>query len=160
MMISKKGLDFIKLAEGVKLNAYQDSVGIWTIGYGTIRHDGQPVRKGDTCTPNQAEAWLSSHIATEVEPHINKLVKVKITQDMFDVFCSFIYNLGWGAFSTSTMLKLLNAGDYKGAAAQILHWNKEKKGDVFVVSRGLDKRRKDEYEIFVASINDINSNIG
>lgn len=160
MKISQKGLDFIKLKEGFRGTAYLDSVGVWTIGYGTIKVNGIPVKRGDTCTKQQAEEWLLDEVHKHIEPNINSLVKVKITQDIFDVFCSFCYNLGCGSLSTSTMLKMLNAGDYKGAAAQILRWNKGKVNGKWVVIDGLDNRRKAENEIFVASINDLNANIG
>lgn len=152
MKISQKGVDFIKQEEGFRSTSYLDSVGIWTIGYGTIRVNGKKVGKDMHCSQLAAEEWLKQEIELIIEPEINRLVKVKINQDIFDVFCSFCYNLGTGAFAGSTMLKMLNAGDYEGASKQILRWNKGKDKGRWKVITGLDNRRKREYAIFAKAI--------
>lgn len=152
MKISQKGIDFIKQQEGLRTSSYLDSVGVWTIGYGTIMVNGKKVTANMHCSPLSAEQWLKEEIEKVIEPAINKLVKVPINQDMFDVFCSFCYNLGTGAFSTSTMLKMLNAKDYANAAAQILRWNKGKVNGRWTVITGLDNRRKAEYSILSKAI--------
>lgn len=160
MNISSKGIQLIQNEEGFKSKAYLDSVGVWTIGYGTIKMKGVPVKKGDKCTKAEAYEWLMDEINEDIVPHINRLVKVPLTQDMFDVLCSFIYNLGYPSFERSTLLKLLNKGDYVGAGDQILRWNKGRVNGVMVTIDGLTNRRKREREIFVASIGDLNANIG
>ena len=158
--ISEMGVEFIKKEEGFRGKAYLDSVGVWTIGYGTIKVDGQKVKSGDVCSKAEAHVWLMEEIDHQCVPWINKLVKVPLTQEMFDVLCSFVYNLGWPALQRSTLLTMLNSGDYRGAGDQILRWNKGKVDGEFVVIDGLDKRRRREREIFVASIANINANIG
>lgn len=160
MNISQKGVELIQREEGFRNKAYLDSVGVWTIGYGTIKMKGVPVKKGDICSKAEAYEWLMDEINEDIVPHINRLVKVPLTQDMFDVLCSFIYNLGWPAFAKSTLLKMLNAGDYAGAGDQILRWNKGRVNGQMVAIDGLTNRRKREREIFVASIGDLNANIG
>ena len=160
MNISAKGIELIKKYEGYSAKAYLDSVGVWTIGYGTIKMKGVPVKKGDKCTKAQADEWLMDEVKESIVPHINRLVKVPLTQDMFDVLCSFVYNLGWPNLERSTLLKVLNSGDYAGAGDQLLRWNKGNVNGVMVAIDGLTNRRKNEREIFVASIGDLNANIG
>lgn len=158
--ISQAGIDFIKREEGYESTAYQDSVGVWTIGYGTIRINARPVRRGDTCTKKQAEEWLLDEINHLCVPWVRKLVTVPLTQEMFDTLCSFIYNLGWPAFSRSTLLKMLNAGNYRGAADQLLRWNKGKVDGKYVEIDGLTNRRKRERENFIVGISNLNLNVG
>jgi lysozyme len=118
MIYSKTGVQLTERFEGVRLEAYQDSVGIWTIGYG---HTFE-VTEGMTCTQDQATAWLIEDIQTAAND-VNRLVKVPLTQGEFDALTDFCYNAGGGNFATSTMLKLLNAGDFAGAASQFDLWD-------------------------------------
>ena len=139
MKISPNGLQFIKDAEGCKLAAYQDSVGVWTIGVGSTKG----VHKGMTITQEQADALLESDLA-DVYPCIEAHVHVPLSQGQFDSLVSFIFNLGCGAFKGSTLLNLLNKSDYDGAAAQFKRWDHA--GDVKLA--GLTKRRLGEAEMF------------
>lgn len=141
MNISPRGLEFIRRMEACRLEAYQDSVGIWTIGYGHIRG---PVREGDTCTQEQAEAWLLEDVASIAERCIQNMVKVDLTQQEYDALCSFIFNLGCSAFRNSTLLRKLNDGDFDGAAEQFAKWNH---ADNKVIL-GLTHRRQAERELF------------
>jgi GH24 family phage-related lysozyme (muramidase) len=144
MKTGQEGLDLIKFFEGFRQDAYQDVVGIWTIGYGTIRYpDGTPVKKGDHCSLEQAEHYLA-HELGKFEDQINKLVKVQLNQNQFDALACFCYNVGGGAFAKSTLLKKLNAQDYPGAAQQFLVWNKAGGKPV----AGLTKRRQAESNLF------------
>ena len=95
-------------------------------------------------TEEQAEALLRKDIAW-VEDAINTKVVVHLNQNQYDALASLIYNIGAGAFSKSTLLKMLNAGDYKGAAEQFLRWNRQK-GKVL---NGLTRRRQEERELFL-----------
>ncbi|OCY91085.1 lysozyme, partial [Acinetobacter pittii] len=105
---SNAGLNLIKGFEGKRLNAYDDGVGVWTIGFGTIKYpNGVRVKKGDTCTEQQAETYLKNDL-TKFEVAINKLVKVPLTQNQFDALASFTYNLGETNLANSTLLKKLN----------------------------------------------------
>lgn len=122
MKTSTSGVNLIKQFEGKRLVAYQDSVGVWTIGFGTIKYpNGQRVKKGDTCTDSQAETYLKNDLV-KFENAINKLVKVKLNQNQFDALASFTYNLGETNLANSTLLKKINAKDFKGAADEFLKW--------------------------------------
>ena len=140
MKISQAGLDLIKEFEGCKLTAYQDSVGVWTVGFGST---GRDVCKGLSITQDEAEKRLRKHLEG-VERAIDRLVTVPLTQGEFDALCSFVYNLGEGAFAKSTLLKMLNASDYDGAAQQFLRWDKAG-GQVLA---GLTRRRQAEMRRF------------
>lgn len=145
MKTSNAGLNLIKGFEGKRLNAYDDGVGVWTIGFGTIKYpNGARVRKGDACTEQQAEDYLRNDLA-KFEAAINKLVKVPLTQNQFDALASFTYNLGETNLANSTLLKKLNKSDYQGAAEQFLRWNKAG-GKVM---KGLVRRREAERALFL-----------
>ena len=144
MKISMNGLNLIKQFEGLRLNAYDDGVGVWTIGYGTIKYpNGVRVKKGDKITQAQADQYIANDVAT-FERAVNMLVNVPLNQNQFDALVSFTYNLGATNLSASTLLKKLNSKDYKGAAAEFPKWNKAG-GKVMT---GLVRRRKAEMELF------------
>lgn len=146
MQTSEKGIALIKQFEGCRLTAYQDSVGVWTIGYGWTRPvDGVPVRSGMAIKQEVAERLLKTGLVS-YETDVSKLAKVKMTQGQFDALVSFAYNLGARALSTSTLLKKLNAGDYRGAADEFLRWNKAG-GKVLA---GLTRRREAERALFLS----------
>lgn len=146
MQTSDKGIALIKQFEGCKLTAYQDSVGVWTIGYGwTHPVDGKPIRAGMTIKQETAERLLKTGLVS-YESDVSRLVKVGLTQGQFDALVSFAYNVGSRALSTSTLLKKLNAGDIKGAADEFLRWNKSG-GKVMP---GLTNRRKAERALFLS----------
>jgi len=124
----------------LRLTAYQDSVGVWTIGYG---HTGSDVRPGLTITQEQASALLQQDVAGAVAA-VNRLVTVTLTQNQFDALVDFTFNEGQGNLASSTLLRELNAGNTAGAAAQFLVW-------VYaggVQLPGLVKRRQAEAALF------------
>ena len=122
MSVSNKGVDLICEFEGKRLIAYDDGVGIWTIGFGTIKYpNGVRVKKGDTCTLEQAKEYMR-HDLIEFEHTVNSSVKVPLNQNQFDALVSLAYNIGSSAFKSSTLVKKLNAGDYQGAADQFNVW--------------------------------------
>ena len=142
---SDSGKAFIKSFEGKRLAAYDDGVGVWTIGYGTIKYpNGVKVKKGDVCTDAQVDQYFSNDLV-KFENSVNSLVKVPLTQNQFDALVSFAYNLGATNLSNSTLLRKLNSKDYKGAAAEFQKWNKAG-GKVM---NGLTKRRNAEMELFL-----------
>ncbi|HHA1886722.1 lysozyme [Enterobacter sp. OLF] len=146
MQISDKGIALIKQFEGCKLTAYQDSVGVWTIGYGwTQPVDGKPIRVGMMIKQETAERLLKTGLVS-CENDVSRLVKVGLTQGQFDALVSFTYNLGARSLSTSTLLRKLNAGDYAGAADEFLRWNKAG-GKVL---NGLTRRREAERALFLS----------
>lgn len=119
MQISKAGLDLIKQFEGLYLKAYRCPAGVPTIGYGHTAG----VAMGQTITQQQADDYLRRDVR-QFERAVARLVTVPLTQGQFDALVSFAFNLGEGALAQSTLLRLLNAGDYAGAAAQFDRWNK------------------------------------
>ncbi|ELW9524370.1 lysozyme [Enterobacter hormaechei] len=146
MQTSENGIALIKQFEGCKLTAYQDSVGVWTIGYGwTQPVDGKPIRAGMTIKQETAERLLKAGLVS-YESDVSRLVKVGVTQGQFDALVSFTYNLGARSLSTSTLLRKLNAGDYAGAADELLRWNKAG-GKVL---NGLTRRREAERALFLS----------
>ncbi|WP_090138273.1 lysozyme [Kosakonia oryziphila] len=146
MITSEKGIRLIKQFEGCRLTAYQDSVGVWTLGYGwTHPVDGKPVKRGMTIDQVTADRLLKTGLVG-YENDVLKVVRVKLTQGQFDALVSFAYNVGSRALSTSTLLKKLNAGDYDGAANEFLRWNKAD-GQVLA---GLSRRREAELALFLS----------
>lgn len=145
MKTSQVGIELISSFEDLKLNAYDDGVGVWTIGIGTtVYPNGVKVKKGDTCTLDQAKEYFA-HDLKRFESSVNNLVKVPLTQNQFDALVSLAYNIGSGAFKNSTLLKKLNAKDYAGAADQFLVWNK----GGGKVMKGLVRRREAERALFL-----------
>lgn len=148
--IGAKGLALIKRFEGLKLKAYKDSVGIWTIGFGSTFINNVPVYEGQVITEEQAVTALNDHLAKNVIPIIHSKVKALITQSMFDAMCCFVYNVGSGAFSKSTLLQELNSPRYIEAAARFLDFNKGTVNGVKVEIDGLTTRRTAEKNLFLA----------
>ena len=137
---STKGLALTEQFEGCSLNAYQDQVGVWTIGYG---HTGSDVKPGMTITSAQAQALLALDVKSAAAC-VNNVVAVQLTQQEFDALVDFVFNLGAGAFRNSTMLRELNTGDFTGAAAQFDLWDRA--GGAVVA--GLLRRREGEADLF------------
>jgi lysozyme len=137
---SSAGLALTKQFEGCELKAYQDQVGVWTIGYG---HTGTDVKKGLTITEEQASTLLAADVAWAVTC-VNKSVKVAINQNQFDALVDFVFNLGCANLGQSTLLRLLNSGDSSNAAKEFLRWNRA--GGKVVA--GLTRRRQAEMDLF------------
>jgi lysozyme len=152
MKLSKYGEALIKSLEGLRLKAYRDSAGIWTIGYGSTRYsDGNAVKATDQLDSESKAFDLFSDTLKEYEDTINKHVKVELTQNQFDSLVSITYNVGTGIMQNTTLIKKLNAGDFAGAADQFLAWDKitdphtQKK----IVNKTLVKRRLIERDNFL-----------
>jgi lysozyme len=126
--------------EGLRLEAYQDSVGVWTIGYGHTKG----VKRGDKITHEQAEEFLKQDMQEAIDG-VNRLVRVPLTQQQFDALVDFTFNLGVGNLSKSTLLKLLNQGSYAEAGKEFLKWNRAG-GKVLA---GLTTRRGVEADMFL-----------
>lgn len=138
--INADGLRLLKSFEGLRLRAYQDSVGVWTIGYGTT----SGVRPGQVITEAQAEALLKRDL-DRFEAAVEDLVTVPLNDDQFSALVSFTYNVGEGALASSTLLRLLNRRDYQGAADQFLRWNRAGGAEL----AGLTRRRRAERALFL-----------
>lgn len=134
--------DIEKAFEGCKLTAYPDPATggePWTIGYG---HTGG-ISPGDTCTQAQAEQWLYEDLQTALQA-VDRLVAVPITPEEEAALVDFAYNVGVSNLQHSTLLRLLNAGDYDGAANEFGKWN-HANGAVLA---GLTRRRAAEAAMF------------
>jgi lysozyme len=118
MKISPAGIELICRFESCQQTAYRDPVGLWTIGFG---HTGHEVCEGLTITMEQARSLLALDL-TETEAAVSAEVKVPLAQNQFDAAVSLAYNIGTGNFCGSTLLRLLNAGDYQAAADQFPRW--------------------------------------
>ena len=122
MTVSPFAVDLICGFEGKRLAAYDDGVGVWTIGFGTtVYPNGIKVKKGDTCTEAQAKVYMA-HDLKKFELAVNNAVKIPLNQNQFDALVSLTYNIGTNAFSESTLVKKLNANDIHGAANQFDVW--------------------------------------
>ena len=139
MKISKEGIALIKKFEGIELQAYQDSVGVWTIGYGHTKG----VKEGDNISLKKAEEMLEEELV-EYEGYINDMVKVRLEQNQFDALVAWVYNLGPTNLSKSTLLKVLNKAIYEEVPFEIKRWNKAG-GQVL---NGLVRRREAEALLF------------
>lgn len=142
MNISEKGIKLIKNFEGCRLEAYKCPAGIWTVGYG---HTGSTVHQGLKISQSEADSLLKTDLIIHCN-NVSKLVKVPLNQNQFDALVSLEYNIGYGNFSRSTLLKLLNTKNYKDAAEQFAVW---RLGGGKILP-GLVKRRKAEKDLFLS----------
>jgi lysozyme len=136
-------VSFLRDAEAFVGEAYQDIAGVWTVGFGTVV--GKP---GVTMSRDEAEIRMLADIRN-VERVIDAQVKVPLNSNQRAALISFVYNIGVGAFSKSTLLRMLNARNYQGAADQLLVWNKITKSNRKVFSQGLANRRDKERKLFL-----------
>ena len=144
-VINKATVDLVKSFEGLRTKAYQDSVKVWTIGYGHTAMSGPPSpQAGMVITEAEAEAILKSDL-TKFATGVAILVKEPLTDNEFGAVVSFAFNVGLGNLKTSTLLKKLNAGDKVGASNEFAKWNKAG-GKVLA---GLTRRRAAEKALFL-----------
>lgn len=140
--LSSPGEDLIKGFEAFRLAAYQDRKGVWTCGWG---HTGPDVVEGTTCTAEQAENWFVADTESAVKGVSNSLT-TNVSQQQFDALVSFTFNVGVGAEAHSTMVKLINARDFAGAANEFPKWD-HVNGEV---DGGLLQRRLAEQDLFLS----------
>lgn len=133
-------IPIIKEFEGCKLKAYLCPANVWTIGYGHT--DG--VKEGDEITQQEADRLLVSDVDL-FTTGVQRLVTSDINRNQLGALVSFAFNLGLGNLRHSTLLKLVNAGDFVGAANQFPRWNKAG-GKVLA---GLTRRREAEKQLFL-----------
>jgi lysozyme len=133
----------LRLFEACKLEAYQDQHGVWTCGYGST---GPDIVEGTVWTQEVADARFEAGVAEHAK-QVAALIKVPVTQGQFDALVSFVYNIGSGNFSSSTVLKELNAGNTMAAADHMLDWCKV----AGQYNRGLFNRRRVEREHFLVA---------
>lgn len=131
---------FVSGWEGERLTAYPCSAGVWTIGFGHTKG----VKQGDTCTEEQARAWLLEDLA-DTQIRLARYINVPVTQNEAIALVSLAFNVGVGALSCSKLLRKLNSGDREGAAEEFLDF------DLANGKRlaGLTRRRKAEHDLFL-----------
>ena len=137
---SAAGLALTRSFEGLRLAAYQDSAGVWTIGCG---HTGPEVHPGQRITEPEAERLLREDTAAAVDC-VRRAVRTKLTQGQFDALADFCFNAGRGNFLGSTLLRSVNCGEFAAAAEQFGLWV-HAGGSVVP---GLVRRRKAEAALF------------
>jgi lysozyme len=149
LVLTHEDLKIIKDFEGLYLDAYPDpATGAEpiTIGYGSTRHlDGSKIKLGEKINEQEALELLM-HEVNEICPKIQSLVTVELNKNQLVALVSFVYNLGLGNFSSSTLLKLLNQAKYTEAADQFVRWNKA----AGKVMAGLTRRREAEKALFLS----------
>lgn len=124
MKTSADGRKRISQREGVRLQRYRDSVGIWTIGVGHTAMAGPPdPAKVATITAAQCDEILSRDLA-KFEAGVSAAIKRPMTQKKFDAFVSLAFNIGVAAFANSSVARRFNAGDVAGASAAFMLWTK------------------------------------
>jgi lysozyme len=168
MKINQEGIDLIKAFEGildgnpstVRLDPYLCPADYWTVGWGHVVRDrtGKMIKGKDKellarhwvpngITKEQAETLLKMDLPEYEEP-VRRLVKVPLNENQFSALVSFTFNLGEGNFGKSTLLKLLNQGNYKAAADEFPKWNKAGGREL----AGLSRRRAAERALFLKPI--------
>jgi lysozyme len=115
--INPAGLALIEKSEGLRLAAYRDTGGVWTIGFGHTHN----VKPGDTCSRTQAEQWLGEDIAS-AENAVEHLVTVPLTDNQFAALVDFAFNEGFSQFAKSTLLKRLNEGQHASVPTFLKAW--------------------------------------
>ncbi|MEP3071507.1 lysozyme [Maricaulis sp.] len=152
MMLSPTGRRLIQHHEALRLEAYLCPAGVWTIGWG---HTGSDVHEGLVITRDRAEELFTRDVSA-FEAGVNRLVHVPVSQAQFDALVSFAFNVGLDedvddipeGLGDSTLLRLLNAGDYEGAAQEFPKW---RRGGGRVLP-GLVRRRAEEQALFLSQM--------
>lgn len=139
--INEAGLDILKGFETLRLEAYDDGTGVITIGWG---HTGKDVVLGQKITPERADELLIEDVK-EAEEAVEQLVNVNISDNQFSALVVFVFNIGRGNFSGSTMLKMINLGEVVQAADEFDRWVRAN-GKVL---GGLKLRRASEKELYL-----------
>lgn len=137
-----QALDLIKSFEGCRLQSYQDSGGVWTIGWGAT---GPDIKQGTVWTQDQADKDVVTRVQKLEDKLTILLTRNSLSQDQVSSLTSLSYNVGIEAVSTSTLLKLVNSGDDLGATHVFLSWDHVNKKE----DKGLLIRRLNEALIYI-----------
>jgi lysozyme len=147
MNISEAGIALIREYEKLRLVAYKPTPNdVWTCGWGST----SGVTKDTVWTEEEAEAHFRKDIANVERCVARDIQGIEITQGQYDAIISLVFNIGCGAFHTSTLLVNLLDGDIEAAAKQFRRWNKQKdrKTGGMISLAGLTERRAREEELF------------
>jgi len=146
MKISNKGLELIKEFEGFRSEPYLCSAGVPTIGYGsTFYKDGRKVSLSDKPISKEEATQLLEYTVNSFANGLKGKLQTNLEQNQFDALVCLAYNIGLGAFAKSTLLKKVNAKDFKGASSEFLKWDMANGKKLL----GLRKRRERERELFL-----------
>jgi lysozyme len=148
MKVNNLGIDLMHFFEGCKLEAYQCSAKVWTIGWGnTFYENGTPVRQGDKITQDRANE-LFEFVVNEFAVGVEKLLTKTVNENQFSALVCFAYNVGTGNFAKSTLLKKVNANPNDATIAnEFLRWNKAGGKELL----GLTRRRTAESKLYFTS---------
>jgi lysozyme len=152
--IPKEAIDLIKKYEGFRSAPYLCPAKIPTIGYGTTRYPNgvEVTLKDPNINPQQAEEYLLSHLKTYALQLPWLLVPVNLTDNQFSALLSFVYNLGYGAFSRSSLRDMIKSNPLNPKiTAEFKKWDKTTIEGTKVSIPGLAKRRKEEAELYFKS---------
>ncbi len=141
-------LRLVKHYEGFRSYAYIDSSGYPVIGYGQTIIRGRRVRMGQRISRAEADAELARELY-RIERIVRSRVKVRLNANQSAALTSLVYNAGTRVVTNSTLIRKLNAGNYAGAANEILRWNKAHQGGRLVPLAGLTRRRQAERRLFL-----------
>lgn len=144
MKINDEGLELIKHFEGCRLQAYQDVIGVWTIGYG---HVGIEAKPGAEITQEKADSILSQDLI-KFEDGVSDLAEVDLNENQFSALVCFAFNIGLGNLAKSGLMSQVNKGNFDNAETRFAMWNKA--GGRAVAA--LTIRREAERRLFVKSI--------
>lgn len=145
--INQAGVELVKFYEGLRLKAYKDSVGYWTVGYGHKDATPPPCTDCTVVTESEAEQLLRNDLAHFLSG-IQKSVSVPLNENQLAALCSFVFNFGLRKLQKSTLLKKLNLGDYQGVANEFPLW-------IYAggkIEPGLIARRRAERDLFLKEV--------
>lgn len=151
--MSPAGLRVLRYFEGLRLTAYQDAVGVWTIGYGNT---GPDVKPGMTISIDQANEMLERRLEREFVPGVLAVITRSMRQHELDAMVDLAYNVGVAAFQKSTLVRKFNDGDRVGAANEFLRWDKAGGKSLL----GLRRRRAADRALFLGATADEAIEIG
>tara|TARA_R110000787_G_scaffold579_10_gene2112 strand:- start:2032 stop:2739 length:708 start_codon:yes stop_codon:yes gene_type:complete len=143
MQVSETGLNLVKRFEGLSTMAYRCPAGVLTIGYGHT----SGVSEGDTLTEEACTELLKDELRLYANL-VLACITVPLTQHQLDALTSFTFNVGIGAFKSSTALRKINASDFDAVPAELLRWDKATVGGELTVLKGLVRRRTAEAALF------------
>lgn len=141
MQLGPKGRALIQSFESLRLQAYQDQRGIWTLGWGHTLG----VVPYQTCTLDEADGWFTDDTQSAVNAVI-RTVDIPLSQEQFDALVSFTFNVGQGAEAHSTLVSYVNQSNFVAAAAEFPKWNHVNG----VPNAGLSRRRAAEQALFLS----------
>lgn len=144
--LSSNGFKFITNFERLEIEAYLDSAGVATIGYGTTELNGWPVALGMLINEQVANALLMGSCQSRLRM-LESCIRVDLNQNQVDALVSLSYNIGQKGFLSSSLLQAINN---KLAITEDLftRWNKVRSNGILVDSQGLIERRKSEYKLY------------